>query len=265
MINRMNMRTLLIIREHKQERADMEPDPNETYPPPARDLAFLRLLHLADSAFPIGTLAHSFGLETLVSAEILKASDLSGFLHGYLQETGMLEAVACREAFQLARAGAQKFSAVRWFEINDCLSALNPARESRAASALLGRNFLQAALGLDDFPLCREALQASFKAMGLIHHAAAFGLVSATFDFDETSAILAYLHQMTAGMVSACQRLLPIGQNEALRILWNLKPAIAATSELSAAFTIETVNCFTPLLDWGAMEHTALRTRLFVS
>lgn len=242
----------------------MEPDRNQTYRSPAKDLAFLRLLHLADSALPIGTLAHSFGLETLVSAEILKASDLPSFLHGYLQETGMLEAVACREAFQLGRAG-QKFSAAGWLEINDCLSALKAARESRAASAALGRNFLQAALGLDDFPVLREARQASLKSMSLIHHAAAFGLVSATFDFDESSAILAYLHQMTASLVSACQRLLPMGQNEAMRLLWNLKPAMAETSERSAMFTIDTVNCFTPLLDWGAMEHTALRTRLFIS
>lgn len=262
MISRMITFTVLIGRKHKDQKAAMEPDPNQTYRSPARDLGFLRLLHLADSALPIGTLAHSFGLETLVSAEILNPSDLPSFLHGYLQESGMLEAVACREAFQL---GGQKFSAAGWLEINDCLSALKPARESRDASAALGRNFLQAALGLGDFAVLREARQASLESMSLIHHAAAFGLVSATFDFDEASSILAYLHQVTASMVSACQRLLPIGQNEATRTLWNLKPVIAETSERSAMFTIDMVNCFTPLLDWGAMEHTALPTRLFIS
>ena len=52
--------------------------------PPSEELAYLRLLHLADSAVPIGSLAHSFGLETLVSTEMLAAGDLPNFLHGYL-------------------------------------------------------------------------------------------------------------------------------------------------------------------------------------
>jgi len=225
----------------------------------------LRLLHLADSALPIGALAHSFGLESLVSAEILKVSDLPVFLHGYLQEAGMLEAVTCREAFHLADAKNKKFEAARWIEINDSLSALKPARESRAASAALGGNFLQAVLAVEDSPVLQEAREASLKSKSLIHHAAAFGLVSATLSFEETRTVLAYVHQMTASLVSACQRLLPIGQNEATRILWNLKPAIVETLVLSANYTLDAVSCFMPLLDWGAMEHPALATRLFIS
>jgi len=229
------------------------------------DLAYLRLLHLGDSALPIGALAHSFGLESLVSAEILKVSDLPAFLHGYLQEAGMLEAVACREAFHLADAKNKKFEASRWIETNDSLSALKPARENRAASAALGRNFLQAVLAVEDSTVLQEAREASLKSKSLIHHAAAFGLVSATLSFEETRTVLAYVHQMTASLVSACQRLLPIGQNEATRILWNLKPAIVETLVLSANYTLDAVSCFMPLLDWGAMEHPALATRLFIS
>jgi urease accessory protein len=243
----------------------MKPGPNQTCFSAPEDLAHLQLLHLADSALPIGALAHSFGLESMVSAEILTAAELPDFLRGYLQEAGMLEAVACREAFQIVMAQRPDFSGARWIEINDCLSALKPARESRAASAVLGRNFLQAALLLGDFTVLREAREASLKATSLIHHAAAFGLVSAAFAFDETRAVLACLHQMTSSLVSACQRLLPIGQNEATRILWNLKPAIIEAAILSASYTLDQVSCFMPLLDWGAMEHPALTTRLFIS
>jgi urease accessory protein len=231
----------------------------------SEDLAFLRLLQLADSALPIGALAHSFGLESLVSAEILTACKLPEFLRGYLQEAGMLEAVACREAARIARPQAEGFAAARWIEINDFLSALKPARESRAASAVLGRNFLQAALLLGDFPGLGAAREASLRSATLIHHSTAFGLVGATFGFDEGRGVLAYLHQMTASLISACQRLLPIGQNEATGIQWNLKPAIIETAERSATRCLDEVTCFMPLLEWGAMEHPALPTRLFIS
>jgi urease accessory protein len=232
---------------------------------PSEELAHLRLLHLADSALPIGSLAHSFGLETLVSEELLQVSDLPEFLHGYLQEAGMLEAVACREAFQLAQEDDEAFPTARWIEINDYLSAFKLARESRAASATLGRHFLHAALGLGDLRVLREAREASLEFGSLIHQSTAFGLVSGALAFDETRTVLAYLHQMSATLISACQRLMPLGQNEATRILWNLKPAIVDVAANSASFTLETVSCTMPLLDWGAMEHPELATRLFIS
>jgi urease accessory protein len=243
----------------------MEADSNQDNCSAHKDLAHLQLLHLADSALPIGALSHSFGLETLVAAEILNATTVPTFLRGFLQEAGPLEAAACREAFQLGAIGDINLRAARWLEINDYLSALKPARESRAASAVLGRNFLQAALRLGDFPVLREARDASFQSASLIHHSAGFGLVSAALELEESRVVLAYLHQMTASLVSACQRLLPIGQNEATRMLWDLKPAILEAAKVSAGYSLEEVNCFMPLLDWGAMEHPTLATRLFIS
>ena len=146
------------------------------------------------------------------------------------------------------------------------LSALKPARESRAGSASLGRNFLATVLALGELPVLREALEAVRKppATAIITRSA-FGLASGALGFDEDRAVLAYLHQSAANLVSACQRLLPLGQTDAARILWNLKPVMIETAARSAAGDPETVSCFMPLLDWGAMEHPALSTRLFVS
>jgi len=41
--------------------------------------------------------------------------------------------------------------------------------------------------------------------------------------------------------------------------------AIIEVAADSADLTLETVRCTMPLLDWGAMEHPALTTRLFIS
>jgi len=174
-----------------------------------------------------------------------------------------MEAVFCREAFRLA--GVNAFASERWVEINQRLGALKPARESRAGSAALGQHFLSAVLGLGEFPFVRQALAAARQARSVVHHSPAFGLVAGVLGLDEERAVLAYLHQSLSSLVSACQRLLPIGQSEATRILWNLKPALIDAAARSRDCSVDDVSCFTPLLDWGAMEHPALTTRLFIS
>lgn len=228
----------------------------------AAELAFLRLLHLADSALPIGAIPHSFGLETLVDAGLLAPPQVPAFLREYLLETGVLEAVFCRAGFRLATT---PFAAKQWVELNDRLSALKAARESRAASGALGGRLLALLLGVVDSQIVREAMETSQQAHSVVHHGLAFGLAGGVLEIDEESVVVAFLHQSIMGLVSACQRLMPMGQSEATRIIWNLKPAMLQAARRSREFLPEDVPCFLPLLDWGAMEHPALHTRLFIS
>jgi len=242
-------------------------------------------MHLADSALPIGALAHSFGLESLASAEILTNRNLESFLRAYIEEAGLLETVFCREAFRLVAlarnptapaapvapvavpsdAGPLAALLDRWVDLNIQLSARKPAREARTASATIGRTFLMAVANLGEYRILRDALAASKESGAGAHHSLAFGLASAILGLDESLAALSFLHQNVAGLVSACQRLLPLGQTEATRILWNLKPAMIACVESSASSSIDAAFSFLPPLDWGAMEHPALTTRLFIS
>jgi urease accessory protein len=90
-------------------------------------------------------------------------------------------------------------------------------------------------------------------------------LATAVLNLDENLGALSFVHQSVASLVSACQRLLPLGQTEATRILWSLKPAMIACAEASATCSIDAAFCFLPALDLGAMEHPALSTRLFIS
>jgi urease accessory protein len=228
--------------------------------------SLLRLLQLADSALPIGSTAHSFGLETLIAEGILVVQQLEQFLSDYMQETGRLEAIFCRQAHQLAQVTDESAFLTCWLALNDRLSAFKVARESRTASATLGRRFLQLVCGLTASPRLATALQSAKAQRRDIHYCLAFGLVSSILDIDETLAVLAYLQQVLTSQVSACQRLLPLGQTQASAILWQLKPVLLEVAEASATQQWED-ECavFTPLPDIASMRHPNLPTRLFIS
>jgi urease accessory protein len=213
---------------------------------PTDALRLLKLMQLADSAVPVGSAAHSFGLEALAAEELLDANSLPSFLRGYLQETGILEAAFCRAAHRLAGAG--------WTALNQQLSARKPAQESRAASLTLGRRFLQLFL----------TLEGGQDPGGDAHYATAFGYAGRALAVAEELTAACYLQQSVNGIVYACQRLMPLGQQHAARLLWGLKPAILEAAQAGGAAGVETA-AFMPLVEIASMRHVDLGTRLFIS
>lgn len=230
-------------------------------------LPFLRLLQLADSALPIGSTAHSFGLESVTVEDNLSVEQLEGFLQDYLLTNGEFESVFCRLGHRLARvADPEQFSA-EWLHLNTRLSAFKMARESRTASATLGRRFLQLVCTLEESSRLQQALQIAKTQHADIHYSIAFGLVGAILRIDETTTLLAYLQQALSSLISTCQRLLPLGQNQASGIVWRLKTIVVEIAETSihSAQRPEELTLFTPLLDMGSIRHPMLATRLFIS
>jgi len=204
--------------------------------------SLLDLLQIADSALPIGGTAHSFGLETLAEENLLTPENAEQFFNDYLAEAGTLECAFVRRAWR----GEEPQG------LSDEFNARRPARESRDASQKMGQRFARLVNSLERERVVPETLT----------YPVAFGVAAAHLGIEEHTAAAAYLRQSVAGLLSACQRLMPIGQVAASCMMWDLKPAIARAA--TAPENTE-VSCFTPLPELASMRHGSLETRLFIS
>lgn len=217
-------------------------------------LKHLQLLQLADSALPVGSLSHSFGLESVTSEGHVDTPNIYSYLVDLLEEGLLLEAVFCRTAHGLIR------DQIAIQRLNERLSALRIARESRMASLALGRRFLNLVSALEP-----SATIDAFLARDENHLCVAFGLSCGLLGFDVEQSVAAFLHQSVLNVISAAQRLIAIGQLDATRIAWDLKPNIVRSVEKSATLSMDDVFCFSHLPELASMRHPTLTTRLFIS
>ena len=192
-----------------------------------------RLLVLADSAFPTGAFAHSWGLEWAIRAGwVTGAADLRLWILDALRfGVAPLEGRAVERSARLAarcvtgeRADAARAAGA--MRLSDELASFLPSREARNASGQLGRSLLAAAGAA--FPVLRRdadydgVVRASRSHQERLQFAVAWGFVGGLLAIGAAALVQAHLLNTVRQWSQVAMRIIPIGQSAALDMIGRL-------------------------------------------
>lgn len=210
---------------------------------------------IADSTFPIGAFAHSWGLESAWQhGEVSDTSSLRRFLEQSVRQAGfaMLPFVTDSHA-----------SADRFERLDEIADAFLTNAVANRASRVQGRSL--AATAARVWP--SEALDAFVARVrkGHAHAGPVSGAVFRLVGLSLPTAQQLTLYGTARGVLSAAVRLGIVGSYEAQRLQHDCQPALTAAWERCASLSVDGLAQTAPLIDLFQGAHDRLYSRLFQS
>ena len=227
------------------------------------DKALLHLFQINDSAFPIGSYTHTYGMETYIQEDKLRTrEDLIAFCTSFLfHNLARGDAILVQEAYKATLLRDTN----RLLYLEQLCGAMKLAKESREASVNLGRQFIRTVtpLGADDF-LAQWKIRIDSKEIKG-HYAILYGIYSASTGISMHHAIMMYLYASVNGLVQNAVRAVPFGQNTGVQSMYELIGHVAEAAEQVATFTEEDISNNALGIELASMKHEFLFSRLFIS
>ena len=211
-------------------------------------------------AYPVGAFSYSGGIEWAVeSGDIKDAESLRRWLTVTVAEGGgFCDAVFFAHAHRAIAEDDAK--ALR--EVAELAAAFAPSKERHLETTAQGRAFIEATRAA--WPCAAlERLAAAWD--GPVGYPVAVGVAAAGHGVAVEPALNAYLHAVTASLISAGVRLVPLGQTDGQRLLAAFEPIVAMTTARALATPLEKAGSATFRADLASMHHETQYTRLFRS
>ena len=223
----------------------------------------LSLLQLSDPALPIGSYAHSAGMETYVQ---------QGWVHDVATAREFVEQMLSQSLHytdgylaSFSHDAARENDWPRLALLDQECHALKLPMELRQASSKLGLRLLK-----NFAPLCRHALADEYlaaiqrkTAMG--HYCVAFGLLAQVMGIGKQDALTGFYYNATAGLITNSVKLVPLGQQQGQEMLFSLHSFIQKLVDDALQPDALLLGRCCPGFDIRAMQHERLYSRLYMS
>jgi len=222
--------------------------------------ALYRLMAWLSPAYPVGAFSYSSGIEWAVeSGDIADAETLKRWLAVTTAEGGgFCDAVFFVHAHRAVTA--ENDGALR--DVAELAAVFAPSKERHLETTAQGRAFVEATRAA--WPCAAlEKLAAVWD--GAIAYPVAVGVAAAGHGVAVEPALNAYLHAVTANLISAGVRLIPLGQTDGQRLLAAFEAIVAATAARALSIPLDQVGGAAFRADIASMRHETQYTRLFRS
>lgn len=223
------------------------------------------LLQAGDSYYPTGAYAHSFGLEGLVQAGVVRdRTTLREFVFlSVLPNLRQAELPLAAHAYAALEPAAPDWAKAG--ELCVLAHALKSAKEARAATENIGRQRAELTATLHAHPLAREYLTRAAAEGWPFSSAISAALEGRVLGAPLEAVLAGVMYASVAGLLAASMKVLRIGQNATQTLLTE---ALAQAPELITAASVvpvDEIGWFNPWLDIAAARHETADGRMFIS
>lgn len=229
----------------------------------ANDTLFT-LLQINDSMFPIGSFAHSYGLESYVNDGVVCDNDTAAryaeltLTHNIFYNDGAF----LNKAYHYAQ---KKNAWQKLCELDELATALKAPSEIRNASQKLALRFLKLTSELDEKPLCRKYLNAIEENALTGHYSIALALYAAKSGISRTNTLTAFYYNSINGIVTNCAKMVPISQTIAQKILYSLQETVADLVKKQDEMPDDKIGMCCIGQEIKSMQHEKQYSRIYIS